>query len=83
MIDLKNIFFSIVLEEESKSKTNFYWKNQMYCHNRLGKGLSVSPYISAAAMNYTFSDAVLERFKNEFNHKDLPFTFLWQKKYIL
>ena len=46
----------------------------MYCHNRLGQGLSVSPYISAAAMDYSFSDKVLERFKNEFNYQDLPFT---------
>ena len=74
VIDLKNMFFSIVLEEESKAKTNFYWKNRIMCHNRLGQGLSVSPYISAAAMNYTFSDKVLERFKNEFSHQDLPFT---------
>ena len=46
----------------------------MYCHNRLGQGLSVSPYIFAAARNYTFSDSVLQRFKNEFNCQDLPFT---------
>jgi hypothetical protein len=73
-IDLKNMFFSVELEEDSKSKTNFYWKNRMYCHNRLGQGLSVSPYISAAAMNYTFSDSVLDRFKNEYHFKDLPFS---------
>ena len=71
-IDLQNMFFSVKLEEDSKSKTNFYWKNRMYCHNRLGQGLSVSPYISAAAMNYTFSDSVLDRFKNEYHFKDLP-----------
>ena len=74
VIDLKNMFFSILLEEDSKSKTNFYWRNRIYCHERLGQGLSVSPYISAAAMNYTFSDAILQRFKNEFGYHDLPFS---------
>ena len=44
VIDLKNAFFSIVLEEESKSQTNFYWKNRMYCHNRLGQGHISSSY---------------------------------------
>ena len=29
VIDLKNMFFSILLEEDSKSKTNFYWRNRI------------------------------------------------------
>ena len=37
-------------------------------------GLASSPYIATMAMKYTFSDDVLEKFKEEHNYADLPFS---------
>ena len=72
-IDLKNQFYSIVLEPQSRTKTNFYFNNKILMHNRLPMGLKSSPYISSCAMQYTFSDSVLKKFK-ENNKINLPFT---------
>ena len=73
-LDLKNQFFSIELHPESKPKTNFYYKNQIYQHERLPMGLSSSPYIATMAMNFTFSDSVLEKFKQEMSYSDFDFS---------
>ena len=73
-LDLKNQFFSIELQPESKPKTNFYYQNQIYQHERLPMGLSSSPYIATMAMNYTFSDSVLEKFKEEMGYSDFDFS---------
>ena len=73
-LDLKNQFYSILLEETSKPFTNFYWDNKIFLHQRLAMGLSCSPFIAQQAMYWTFSDNVLERFKNENNFQDLEFT---------
>ena len=64
-IDLKNQFFSLLLEPESKSKTNFYFKNRILRHTRLPMGTSLSPYLAALAMQWTFSKKVLEKFLRE------------------
>ena len=37
-------------------------------------GLSSSPYIATMAMNYTFSDSVLEKFKEEMGYSDFDFS---------
>ena len=73
-LDLKNQFYSIELEPESRSKTNFYYANQIWQHDRLPMGLASSPYIATMAMKYTFSDDDLEKFKEENNYADLPFS---------
>ena len=64
-IDLKNQFFSLLLEPESKSKTNFFFKNRILRHPRLPMGTSLSPYLAALAMQWTFSKKVLEKFLRE------------------
>ena len=72
-LDLKNQFFSIELEPESRAFTNFYWKNRIFFHKRLPMGMSISPYIATSAMHWTFSDSVLEKFKAENNLNNLSF----------
>ena len=37
-------------------------------------GLASSPYIATMAMKYTFSNDVLDKFKEEHNYADLPFS---------
>ena len=37
-------------------------------------GLSSSPYIATMAMNFTFSDSVLEKFKEEMGYADFDFS---------
>ena len=72
-IDLKNQYFSIELHNESRTKTNFYYRNQIFMHNRLPMGLASSPYIATMAMKYTFNDAVLEKFKEEMGYSMFEF----------
>ena len=53
-------------------------------HYRLPMGLSSSPYIAMMAMQFTFSDAMLLKFKEENNFMDFPYTkFAEFMKYYL
>ena len=71
-IDLKNQFYSLRLEEDSKKYTNFYWQNTVLFHERMPMGISSTPYWAQTAMDWTFRDEVLERFQKE-NKVKLPF----------
>ena len=83
-LDLKNQFFSIELDAPSRNATNFYWGNQILMHYRLPMGLASSPYIASCAMQFTFSDAMLLKFKEENDLMDFPFTkFAQFSKYYL
>ena len=73
-LNLKNQFFSIELDAPSRNKTNFYWGTQILIHYRLPMGLASSPYIAMMAMQFTFSDAMLLKFKEENNFMDFPYT---------
>ena len=52
-LDFKNQFFSIELHPESKPKTNFFYENQIYMHDRLPRGISSSPYIASSLRSET------------------------------
>ena len=89
-IDLKNQFFSLLLEPESKAKTNFYFKNKILRHTRLPMGTSLSPYLAALAMQWTFNKKVLEKFLRErninpetFEHKSFESFCVWYLDDIL
>ena len=89
-IDLKNQFFSLLLEPESKAKTNFYFKTKILRHTRLPMGTSLSPYLASLAMQWTFSKKVLEKFLRErninpetFQHKSFESFCVWYLDDIL
>ena len=75
-LDLCNQFWSIRLEQSSKKVTNFYYNNRIYWHERLPQGAIGSPFTAQAAMNYTFSDDILEQWKREYkiDSSKMPYT---------
>ena len=70
--DLKNQYYAIEIEEAHRSKTNFFWKNNIWLSKRLAMGLSNAPYIAFQAMKFSFRKEVLQQFLEKNNIKDFP-----------
>ena len=72
-LDLKNQYYAIEIEEAHRSKTNFFWKNNIWLSKRLAMGLSNAPYVAFQAMKFSFREEVLQQFLEKNNIKDFPF----------
>ena len=72
-VDLKNQYYAIEIEEAHRSKTNFFWKNNIWMAKRLAMGLSNAPYVAFQAMKFSFRKEVLQQFLDKNNIKDFPF----------
>ena len=65
-LDLADYFYSFKLDQLSKNKINFYFKNKIYSFNRLPQGLSISPFFSVLGTNLSFSLKGLKLFLETF-----------------
>ena len=56
--DLKNMFYAIEIEPAHRSKTNFYWRQNIWLSKRLAMGLSNAPFVAFKAMQHTFRNEI-------------------------
>ena len=72
LYDIKNGYFSLVLEEESKEFFNFYWKGLIFTWGRLCQGLCSAPFFFTRAMARMLDDSewnvVFQLKAEEFKH---------------
>ena len=65
-LDLAEYFFSFNLDQKSKNKINFYFKNKIYSFNKLPQGISIAPFFSVLGTNLSFSLEGLKLFLETF-----------------
>ena len=70
-LDLAEYFFCFNLDQNSRSKINFYFKNKIYSFNRMPQGISIAPYYSVLGTALSFSLEGLKLFLKTFpEYKD-------------
>ena len=65
-LDLAEYFFSFNLDQKSKNKINFFYKNKIFSFNKLPQGVSVAPFFSVLGSNLSFSLQGLKLFLETF-----------------
>ena len=64
-IDLTQFFHQLPLDQNSRNKFNFYWKDKILSYNVLAQGHRESPFFSTVATKLTFSQEGLKLFLQE------------------
>ena len=64
-IDLTQFFHQLPLDQQSRHKFNFYWKDKILSYNVLAQGHRESPFFSTVATKLTFSKEGLKLFLQE------------------